>query len=71
MTRHKSHPLTESPVCRCGDAVGRDDIIYTRSGSYVVCQSCWASGRRRWFRPDTKAERIAALERSVSSLESA
>jgi hypothetical protein len=33
MARHKSHPLTESPVCRCGDAVGRDDIIFTRSGS--------------------------------------
>jgi hypothetical protein len=53
----------ERPVCRCGDAVTRDDIIYTRSGSYVICGTCWASGRRRWFRPDSKAERIAAVER--------
>jgi hypothetical protein len=58
----------ESPVCRCGDAVTRDDVIKTISGSYYICQTCWTSGRRRWFRPDTKAERIAAVERSVAGL---
>jgi hypothetical protein len=58
----------ERPVCRCGDAVTRDDIIKTTAGSYYICQECWTSGRRRWFRPDSKAERIAALERSVEGL---
>jgi hypothetical protein len=48
--------------------VTRDDVIKTISGSYYICQTCWTSGRRRWFRPDTKAERIAAVERSVAGL---
>lgn len=51
------------PVCRCGRAVTRDDIIRTTTGAYYICQSCWDAGRRHWFRPDTKAERIAAVER--------
>ena len=57
---------THAPLCRCGRAVTRDDIIKTTTGSYYICGTCWASGRRRWFRPDTKAERIAAVERSVA-----
>ena len=56
----------ERPVCRCGDAVTRDDVIVTVTGRYYICQECWASGRRRWFRPETKAERIAAVERAVA-----
>lgn len=53
------------PVCRCGATVTRDDVIKTLSGAYYICQVCWDNGRRRWFRPDTKAERIAAVERAV------
>lgn len=49
------------PACRCGRAVTRDDIIRTTTGSYFICGTCWDAGRRRWFRPDTKAERIAAV----------
>jgi len=52
------------PVCRCGSLVTRDDIIRTTTGTYYICGTCWEAGRRRWFRPDSKAEknaRIAAL----------
>jgi hypothetical protein len=68
-----SHPPNMNrpePSCRCGAPVTREDIVRTAAGSYPICPSCWELGRRRWFRPDSKAERIAALERSVALLES-
>lgn len=55
---------THPPTCRCGHPVTRDDMVRTVTGAtYYICQDCWSAGRRRWFRPDSKAERIAALER--------
>ena len=49
--------------CRCGAQVTADDVVVTSEGRYYICGACWSIGRRRWFRPDTKQERIAALER--------
>ncbi len=55
-----------TPTCRCGSPVGPDDVIRTTTGKYYICGACWELGRRRWFRPASKAEknaRIAAVER--------
>ena len=49
--------------CRCGAPVTSDDVVVTSEERYSICRPCWELGRRRWFRPDSKAERIAALER--------
>jgi hypothetical protein len=54
------------PVCRCGATVTEDDVVVTASGRYPICPKCWERGRRGWFRPDSKAERIAAVERAVA-----
>ena len=43
--------------CRCGKPVTKDEVTFTTGGSYAICAACWDHGRRRWFRPDTKAER--------------
>lgn len=58
--------IEHAPACRCGSPVTSDDVIRTTTGTYYICSACWEMGRRRWFRPDTKAEknaRIAAVER--------
>ncbi len=55
------------PVCRCGATVTDDDVVVTASGRYPICPRCWERGRRGWFRPDSKAERIAAVERAVAN----
>jgi hypothetical protein len=60
---------THVPMCRCGAVVSVDDETVTDNSRYAICTDCWAAGRRRWFRPDSKAERIAALERSVAGLQ--
>lgn len=54
------------PVCRCGATVSEDDVVVTLAGRYPICPTCWERGRRGWFRPDSKAERIAAVDRAVA-----
>lgn len=54
------------PVCRCGATVTEDDVVVTLAGRYPICPTCWERGRRGWFRPDSKAERIAAVDRAVA-----
>ena len=58
---------TPTTNCRCGRPVGRDDVTVTAGGAYAICADCWDHGRRRWFRPDSKAERIAAVTRSTEA----
>jgi len=50
----------------CGTITGV--AITRRRGAepYGICDACWDRGRRNWFRAETKADRIAAVERSTA-----
>jgi hypothetical protein len=64
-TYHRHDP---APVaCEgCGTTTG---VTLTRrrgAAPYGICDRCWDRGRKGWFRPETKADRIAAVERAVA-----
>ncbi len=58
---HQHPPMARA----CEGCNGTRDVVITHlrtGGSYAICGPCFERGRRGWFRRDSKADRIRALE---------
>ena len=56
------HPAMPVPCEGCGSTAGVTTTRLAGGGSYAICDTCWARGRRGWYRT-AKARRIASLDR--------